>query len=129
MYQVTFSEQSMRELNRLGLSGVIDPGGFNMSPEAYQPLFRVWRDGNLTVRVSYSLFAQKNGKELEEFKELAQMTPMGFASNNAGGIVRAGHGVAGQTLEIGAGVTLLGRCVVGAVVRRTSLPDPSSARR
>jgi hypothetical protein len=31
--------------------------------------------------VSYSLFAQKNGKELEEFKELAQMTPMGYGDN------------------------------------------------
>ena len=57
---------------------MIDPGGFNMSPEAYQALFKVWRDGQLSVRVSYSLFAQKSGQELEEFRELAQMTPMGF---------------------------------------------------
>jgi predicted amidohydrolase YtcJ len=79
-----FAEQAdgtrkfFRELNRLGLTGVIDPGGFNMSPETYQALFRVWREGQLTVRVSYSLFSQKGGKELDEFKELSQMTPMGF---------------------------------------------------
>ena len=79
--QVDGTRKFFRELNRLGLTGVIDPGGFNMSPQAYQPLFRVWRDGNLTVRVSYSLFAQKNGKELEEFKELAQMTPMGYGDD------------------------------------------------
>jgi predicted amidohydrolase YtcJ len=79
--QVDGTRKFFRELNRLGLTGVIDPGGFNMSPEAYQPLFRVWRDGQLTVRVSYSLFAQKNGKELEEFKELAQMTPMGYGDD------------------------------------------------
>ena len=76
--QVDGTRKFFRELNRLGLTGVIDPGGFNMSPEAYQALFRVWRDGQLTMRVSYSLFSQKGGKELDEFKELAQMTPMGF---------------------------------------------------
>jgi predicted amidohydrolase YtcJ len=76
--QVEGTRKFFRELNRLGLTGVIDPGGFNMSPETYQALFKVWRDGNLSVRVSYSLFSQKAGKELEEFKELAQMTPMGF---------------------------------------------------
>ena len=79
--QVEGTRQFFRELNRLGLTGVGDPGGFNMSPEAYQPLFRVWRDGQLTVRVSYSLFSQKRGKELEEFQELAQMTPMGYGDD------------------------------------------------
>jgi len=76
--QVDGTRKFFRELNRLGLTGVIDPGGFNMSPAAYQALFRVWRDGQLTMRVSYSLFSQRSGKELEEFNELAQMTPMGF---------------------------------------------------
>ena len=33
------------------------------------------------MRVSYSLFAQKRGKELEEFKELTQMMPMGFGDD------------------------------------------------
>lgn len=76
--QVDGTRQFFRELNRLGLTGVIDPGGFNMSPESYQPLFQVWRTGKLTVRVSYSLFAQKAGKEFDEYKELLQMTPMGY---------------------------------------------------
>jgi predicted amidohydrolase YtcJ len=79
--QVDGTRKFFRELNRLGLTGVIDPGGFNMSPESYQPLFKVWRDGQLTLRVSYSLFSQKRGKELEEFNELAQMTPMGFGDD------------------------------------------------
>ena len=79
--QVDGTRKFFRELNRLALTGVIDPGGFNMSPEAYLPLFRVWRDGDLTVRVSYSLFSQKRAKELEEFKELAQMTPMGYGDD------------------------------------------------
>ena len=79
--QVDGTRKFFRELNRLGLTGVIDPGGFNMSPEAYQPLFQVWRDGTLSLRVSYSLFSQKRAKELEEFRELAQMMPMGFGDS------------------------------------------------
>ena len=46
------------ELNRLGLTGVIDPGGFNMAPAHYRRCSSVWRDGQLTVRVAYSLFSQ-----------------------------------------------------------------------
>lgn len=79
--QVEGTRQFFRELNRLGLTGVIDPGGFNMSPESYQPLFKIWRDRQLSLRVSYSLFAQKAGKEFDEYKELAQMTPMGFGDD------------------------------------------------
>jgi len=79
--QVDGTRKFFRELNRLGLTGVIDPGGFNMGPESYQALFRVWREKQLSVRVSYSLFSQKAGKELDEFKELAQMTPMGFGDD------------------------------------------------
>jgi len=79
--QVDGTRKFFRELNRLGLTGVIDPGGFNMSPQAYEALFKVWRDGQLTLRVSFSLFSQRGGKELDEFKELAQMTPMGFGDD------------------------------------------------
>lgn len=41
-----------RELNRLGITGVSDPGGFNLNAASYRPLFKVWRDGALTVRVT-----------------------------------------------------------------------------
>ena len=70
-----------RELNRLGITGVSDPGGFNLVASSYQPLFRVWRDRTLTVRVIYSLFAQRRGKELEDIKELTAMLPMGFGDD------------------------------------------------
>jgi predicted amidohydrolase YtcJ len=76
--KVEGTRRFFRELNRVGLTGVSDPGGFNMSPAEYAPLFQVWRDGQLTVRVAYSYFSQKKGKELDEFKELTQLLPMGF---------------------------------------------------
>jgi predicted amidohydrolase YtcJ len=60
---------------------VIDPGGFNMAPRDYLPLFRVWQDHELTVRVAYSLFAQRRGAELEDFQSLTQLLPMGFGDD------------------------------------------------
>jgi predicted amidohydrolase YtcJ len=70
-----------RELNRLALTGVIDPGGFNIAPKDYLPLFHVWQDHKLTVRVDYNMFAQRPGKELEDFKNLTQLLPMGFGDD------------------------------------------------
>jgi predicted amidohydrolase YtcJ len=70
-----------RELNRLGLTGVTDPGGFNLTAASYLPLFKVWHDHALTVRVVFSLFAQRPGKELEDYQAMTQMLPMGFGDD------------------------------------------------
>jgi predicted amidohydrolase YtcJ len=70
-----------RELNRLGLTGVSDPGGFNLTAASYQPLLKVWQDRALTLRVIYSLFAQRPGKELEDIQNLTQLLPMGFGDD------------------------------------------------
>ncbi len=75
------TKQFFRELNRLGLTGVSDPGGFNLTAESYRPLFKVWQDRQLTVRVIYSLFAQRRGKELEDIQAMTQMLPMGFGDD------------------------------------------------
>ncbi len=79
--KVDGTKKFFRELNRLGLTGLNDPAGFNMSPEQYAPLFQVWREKQLTLRVAYSYFSQKRGKELEEMKELTQLLPMGFGDS------------------------------------------------
>jgi predicted amidohydrolase YtcJ len=76
--EVDGTKKFFRELNRLGLTGVVDPGGNNMTPESYLALFRVWRQGQLTVRVAYSLCGITPGKEFEELKDLTQLLPMGF---------------------------------------------------
>jgi hypothetical protein len=78
---VAGTRQFFRELNRLGLTGVSDPGGFNLTAPSYLPLFRVWQDRALTVRVVFSLFAQRPGKELEDYQNLTQMLPMGFGDD------------------------------------------------
>jgi predicted amidohydrolase YtcJ len=76
--KVEGTRKFFRELNRMGLTGLLDPGGFNMTPAEYAPLFKVWRDKQLTLRVNYSYFSQKRGAELDEFKDLTQLLPMGF---------------------------------------------------
>jgi len=60
------------------LTAVGDPGGNNVNPEDYQPIFKVWREGKLTLRVAYSLCGPTVGHELEELKSLTQMLPLGF---------------------------------------------------
>ena len=75
------TRQFFRELNRLGITGVSDPGGFNLTAASYQPLFKLWEDGALSVRVVYSLFAQRRGRELEDYQAATQMLPMGFGDD------------------------------------------------
>jgi predicted amidohydrolase YtcJ len=75
------TRQFFRELNRIGMTGVSDPGGFNLTAASYQPLFKLWQDRALSVRVVYSLFAQRRGKELEDYQAVTQMLPMGFGDD------------------------------------------------
>jgi predicted amidohydrolase YtcJ len=79
--QVEGTKKFFRELNRLGLTGVGDPGGNNVTPESYQALFKVWREGQLTMRVAYSLCGFTPGKEFDEYKSLTKMLPMGFGDD------------------------------------------------
>jgi predicted amidohydrolase YtcJ len=76
--QVDGTKQFFRELNRLALTGVVDPGGNNLAPDDYQALFKVWHDRELTVRVAYSLCGQTPGAEFDELKALTALLPIGF---------------------------------------------------
>jgi predicted amidohydrolase YtcJ len=58
-----------------------DPGGNNLPPSEYQPLFKVWRDGQMTVRVTYNLNGQTAGSEIEEFQSLTRLLPQGFGDD------------------------------------------------
>jgi predicted amidohydrolase YtcJ len=76
--EVQGTRKFFRELNRLGIAGVVDPGGNNMTADSYQALFKVWRQHQLTVRVAYTLCGITPGREFEELKDLTQLMPMGF---------------------------------------------------
>lgn len=79
--KVAGTKAFFRTLNAMGLTGVIDPGGYNLSIPDYQPLFEVWREHALTLRVRYSLSAPRRNHELEDFQELTQVLPMGFGDD------------------------------------------------
>ena len=78
---VAGTRQFFHELNRLGITGVVDPGGFSLDAAQYAPLMQVWRDRQLTVRVAYSLFAQRAGSELQDFQALTQLLPMSYGDD------------------------------------------------
>jgi hypothetical protein len=71
------TRQFLRELSGFGLTGVIDPGGHNLAPEDYAALLRLWRGHELRLRLVYSIFAPRPGKELEDFQATTRFLPMG----------------------------------------------------
>jgi predicted amidohydrolase YtcJ len=79
--QVEGTRQFFRELNRLALTGVVDPGGNNLAPEDYAAVLQVWRQNQMTVRVAYSLCGQTPGAEFDELKSFTRLLPMGFGDN------------------------------------------------
>jgi len=79
--QVAGTKAFFSELNRLGITGVVDPGGNNVTPESYQALFAVWREGQLTVRVAYSLCGMTDGREFEEYQHYLALLPNGFGDD------------------------------------------------
>lgn len=75
--QLNSTLQYYRELNRLGITSAIDAGGGGQAyPDDYAVSLELAKDGKLTVRTSYYLFAQKPGKELEDYQRwLTQTKP------------------------------------------------------
>src|SRR5215469_8432444 len=68
-YQKNSTRHFMREVNRLGVTGVIDAGGgFQNYPEDYNIIEELHREGQLTVRLAYNLFTQKPKEELADFQ-------------------------------------------------------------
>lgn len=67
--QVNSTRRFMRELNRLGVTSIIDAGGgFQRYPDDYGIIERLRKDGKLTLRIAYNLFPQTPKKELEDFR-------------------------------------------------------------
>jgi hypothetical protein len=60
------------------MTGVVDPQGGNMTPRDYEALFKVWRQGQMTVRVAYSI---SPGPDFEEIQNLIRLLPMGFGND------------------------------------------------
>jgi predicted amidohydrolase YtcJ len=67
-YQVNSTRHFMRELNRLGLTGVIDAGGgFQNYPDDYKVIEDLHSRNELTLRIAYNLYPQKAKEEVWDF--------------------------------------------------------------
>ncbi len=76
--QINSTRHYMREMNRLGITSVIDAGGGGQNfPEDYDVIWRLHDAGLLTVRIAYNLFAQKAGAELSDYERWIGMTEPG----------------------------------------------------
>ena len=89
-YQKNSTRHFMREVNRLGVTSVIDAGGgFQNYPEDYSVIEDLHRDGQLTVRIAYNLFTQKPKQELADFTGWSRQVKPGqgddlYRNNGAG---------------------------------------------
>ena len=79
--QVDGSRKFFREMNSLGITGIVDGGGVSMYPANYQAVFKLWRNKQLSVRVAYHLCAPKPGSELADLQNLTQLLPPGFGDS------------------------------------------------
>ena len=88
--QTNSTRHFMRELNRLGVTSVIDAGGgFQNYPDDYEVIERLARANQLTVRFAYNLFPQKAKAELQDFQSWSKLVKPGqgtdmYRHNGAG---------------------------------------------
>jgi predicted amidohydrolase YtcJ len=88
--QINSTRHFMRELNRLGVTSVIDAGGgLQNYPQDYEVVERLARDNQLTIRIAYNLFTQKPKEELADFQRWAKIVAPGqgndiYRHNGAG---------------------------------------------
>lgn len=73
--QINSTRHFMRELNRLGITSLIDAGGGGQNyPEDYDVIQHLHQKEQMTVRVAYNLFAQKAGQEYQDYQKWTEMT-------------------------------------------------------
>ncbi len=88
--QINSTRHFMRELNRLGITSVIDAGGgFQNYPDDYNVIDTLHHENQMTVRIAYNLFTQNKGSELADFQKWAGMVKPysgdGFLRHNGAG--------------------------------------------
>lgn len=67
-HQVNSTRHFMKELNRFGITSVIDAGGgFQNFPDDYKVVNELNEQKQLTVRIAYNLFTQRPKQEFEDF--------------------------------------------------------------
>ncbi|RED26904.1 hypothetical protein BD847_0831 [Flavobacterium cutihirudinis] len=93
--RVNSSIQYNHELNRFGLTSVIDAaGGSQNFPADYVTSLELAKQNKLSLRISYYLFAQQKGKELQDYEKWVATTQINKNDNLivANGYVEEGAG-------------------------------------
>lgn len=68
-HQLNSTRHYMKEMNRFGITSVIDAGGgFQNYPDDYQIVEELNKANQLTVRIAYNLFTQRPKQEMEDFE-------------------------------------------------------------
>lgn len=81
-YQVNSTRHFMREMNRLGVTSVIDAGGgYQNYPDDYKVIDELHQRGEMTLRIAYNLFTQKPREELEDFRRWGDIVKPGDGSD------------------------------------------------
>lgn len=81
--QINSTRHFMRELNRLGITSVIDAGGGGQNyPDDYEVIETLNKNKQMTVRVAYNLFAQKAGEELQDYQRWTEIVSPGDGDEN-----------------------------------------------
>lgn len=89
-HQMNSSRHFMRELNRLGLTSLVDAGGGSqIYPDDYVIMEEMHKRGEMTVRMAYNVFTQKPKQEKEDFLRVMKLTAPGkgddfYRCNGAG---------------------------------------------
>jgi len=75
--QLISTRHFMRELNRLGITSVIDAGGgFQNYPDDYKVVDELHKRGQMTLRIAYNLFTQRPQHEQEDFQKWTSSTTL-----------------------------------------------------
>src|SRR5438552_4619074 len=89
-HQMNSSRHFMRELNRLGLTSLVDAGGGSqIYPDDYAIIEELHKRGEMTVRMAYNIFTQRPKAEKEDFLRCMKLTAPGrgddfYRCNGAG---------------------------------------------
>src|SRR5437867_1314767 len=77
-HQMNSSRHFMRELNRLGLTSLVDAGGGSqIYPDDYAIIEELHKRGEMTMRMAYNIFTQRPKEEKEDFLRCMKLTAPG----------------------------------------------------
>lgn len=76
--KVASTATMLRDLSAYGLTGGIDAGGFGMTPDAYEPVFQLWRNGGMAMKLRLYVCPVTRGDEQREVSDWVRHTRPGF---------------------------------------------------